>query len=641
MYTDALSSAAEKLAGTDTMARIDAAAAAVRADLTSRSVARAAPQPRPAGPGRPRPPRGPRPRRAAPTRQRQRPRRRAGLAAAHARRHALDIVGPLRGYPRSPPRCRRSAGRVPRRPRRTGHGDRRQIREQARSWTPATAPVWARPLAGQRRNCSPKSRCSAPPTTSTRPTPASPDPSSTPTAPRTSRPLLHQRLDAALVSGSRGAQTLAHPGRGHRPAHHRRPVLAAAGHPPRPSRPRRRRRHRPGRRRHGPPRCAARRTARRRPVVAPGRHAGPGHPGAANARLRPAWTTELHRILGSTAAETITADPAWPALVAAVNASDWAPGRPALRRRGIPARRARRRRDPPRRIRPAADLPRRTAHPLRRTTDRDIPHPAEGVGQTLAQEPPAPSTPAGTTPYPATTTTLRLRPRFETASVIWTSTRCSPSARPSPPTWTSTSPNCGRGVTPPKFAPVPPEAVLSARGGPAEQAAAALVVAAPPPCGAAPVPARACPRPRRLDQRRERLRGPAVPYEPVGKFIARAVHEGDRALAQAYRERRGDLTADAADLAAAVVRTRTERDAAPNSSNRRRRTPSGWYRRLHRSRCAIALSTPTSPHSTPPATTRARWKTSWAAPRPAPPAPSPTIPPAKLNRPTGRQRNVI
>ena len=45
----------------------------------------------------------------------------------------------------------------------------------------------------------------------------------------------------------------------------------------------------------------------------------------ANERLRPPWPVELHRILGSTASETITGDPAWPALVAAVNVSDWPP----------------------------------------------------------------------------------------------------------------------------------------------------------------------------------------------------------------------------------------------------------------------------------------------------------------------------
>lgn len=44
-----------------------------------------------------------------------------------------------------------------------------------------------------------------------------------------------------------------------------------------------------------------------------------------NTRLRPVWTTELHHILGSTVAETIVADPGWPSLVAAVTASDWAP----------------------------------------------------------------------------------------------------------------------------------------------------------------------------------------------------------------------------------------------------------------------------------------------------------------------------
>ena len=44
--------------------------------------------------------------------------------------------------------------------------------------------------------------------------------------------------------------------------------------------------------------------------------------------LRPTWITDLHNVFGSAAAETIVADPAWPGLVSAVNAADptrWTP----------------------------------------------------------------------------------------------------------------------------------------------------------------------------------------------------------------------------------------------------------------------------------------------------------------------------
>ncbi len=44
--------------------------------------------------------------------------------------------------------------------------------------------------------------------------------------------------------------------------------------------------------------------------------------------LRPAWITDLHNVFGSAAAEAILADPAWPGLVSAVNAADstrWTP----------------------------------------------------------------------------------------------------------------------------------------------------------------------------------------------------------------------------------------------------------------------------------------------------------------------------
>ena len=47
-----------------------------------------------------------------------------------------------------------------------------------------------------------------------------------------------------------------------------------------------------------------------------------------HARLHPAWARDLHAVFGSAIAETITADPAWPGLVAAIAAADphrWTP----------------------------------------------------------------------------------------------------------------------------------------------------------------------------------------------------------------------------------------------------------------------------------------------------------------------------
>ncbi|OBJ89853.1 MobF family relaxase [Mycobacterium asiaticum] len=41
--------------------------------------------------------------------------------------------------------------------------------------------------------------------------------------------------------------------------------------------------------------------------------------------LRPPWTAHLHHLLGTRIAEAVITDPAWPSLVAAVAASDWAP----------------------------------------------------------------------------------------------------------------------------------------------------------------------------------------------------------------------------------------------------------------------------------------------------------------------------
>ena len=88
--------------------------------------------------------------------------------------------------------------------------------------------------------------------------------------------------------------------RAHRSGDHRRPVLAAPGHPPRRRRPRRRGRSRAPRHGHGHSRCAARRAARRSPVVAPGRHPRPGdaatiqHPAATRLDGRAAPHPGLH-----------------------------------------------------------------------------------------------------------------------------------------------------------------------------------------------------------------------------------------------------------------------------------------------------------------------------------------------------------
>ena len=42
-------------------------------------------------------------------------------------------------------------------------------------------------------------------------------------------------------------------------------------------------------------------------------------------KLRPPWTAQLHHLLGTRIAEAVITDPAWPALVAAVAASNWPP----------------------------------------------------------------------------------------------------------------------------------------------------------------------------------------------------------------------------------------------------------------------------------------------------------------------------
>lgn len=287
---------------------------------------------------------------------------------------------------------------------------------------------------------------------------------------------------------------------------------------------------------------------------------------ASNERLRPPWTVELHRILGSTAAETITADPAWPALVAAVNASDWPPADllAAAAEYLLDAR-------DDNAIRPD-EYARVLTYRVELLThyaadiDRDIPHPAEGAGQSLHEPSRHPvglgdNTDPGydahlgydfhdsefedslgdldfyslLTERPAVTPDLDI-------DIVELRVRCRDAkAR-------------ARALA---------DAVLSGRGGPAEQAAAAELIVL---------------HRRHVEQRPHQhdlahahadwitaeaaYEGQQYRIVQLEKLIARAENEGDQDLAQAYRERRGDLAADAADFATAVARTRAERDAA-------------------------------------------------------------------------------
>ena len=95
------------------------------------------------------------------------------------------------------------------------------------------------------------------------------------------------------------------------------------------------------------------------------------------------------------------------------------------------------------------------------------------------------------------------------------------------------------------------------------------------------------------------------------KLIARAESENDQNLAQAYRERVGDLAADAADLAMAVIRTHAERDAANRAPARPRPAdPIASSPPRTSKPAAPSPCTPTSPRSTPPGPKPATWTTS-------------------------------
>ena len=566
MYTDALSSAAEQLAGTDTMARIDATAAALRPDITGaeawpvlrRNLALLAlddhdPQ-------------------EALAHAAQRPLGNASDPAAvldwrlpTPDNSALDIVGPLRWLPSVP----------------TALGDdsawtrylgarahlveviAEQIRQQARAWTPATAPVWARPLAGQRPGLLAEIAVFR--------AAHDVDPADTritgPTqhANRSAsfQSLLHQRLDAALISGGHGAKrwrTLAEGVDPNITADPFWPRLAT---------------HLDHAARAGADVTALVEEAMARHGALPDelpaaalwwRLAGtlaPAMLDTANERLRPPWTVELHRILGSTAAETIAGDPAWPALVAAVNASDWPPA-------DLLAAAAEYLLDA---LEDDAIRPDEYARVLTyrvellthyaADVDTDIPHPAEGLGDPLRE---APAHPAGLGDhgdpgyddefgyvsenddslgdldfYSLLTERPAATPDLDIDIVELRARSADAKARL-------------RALA---------GAVLSSRGGPAEQAATAELIALHR--------RHVAQRPYQHDL--AHAHGDwitaEVAYEAqqyrltqLENLVARAEGEGDHALAHAYRERRGDLTSDAADLATAVARTRAERDAA-------------------------------------------------------------------------------
>jgi hypothetical protein len=101
-------------------------------------------------------------------------------------------------------------------------------------------------------------------------------------------------------------------------------------------------------------------------------------------KLRPSWTAELHHLLGTRIAEAVITDPAWPALVAAVAASDWPPAdllaAAAEHLRDIAATHTLRPDEYARLLTYRIEL--LTHHAA--TIDPDIPHPAD-----MAQTPPA------------------------------------------------------------------------------------------------------------------------------------------------------------------------------------------------------------------------------------------------------------
>jgi conjugative relaxase-like TrwC/TraI family protein len=566
MYTDALSSGAEQLAGTGTMARIDATATALRADITSseawpvlrRNLALLALD-------------GHDPQQAL-AHAAQRP---LGNAIDPATvldwrlptsdNSALDIVGPLRWLPSIPTALQddstwaRYLGARAQLVQDTAE----QIREQARAWTPATAPVWARQLAGQRpgllaeiavfraaHDVDPAD------TRITGPTQHANRSASFQT-------LLHNRLDAALITGGHGAQ------RWRTLAESVAPTITADPFWPRLAT------HLDHAARAGADVSALVDEAIARHGALPDelpaaalwwRLAGtlaPATLDTANQELRPPWTAELHRILGSTAVETITGDPAWPALVAAVNAS----GGPPADLHGAAAEYLLDALDdgairPDEYARVLTDRVELLTH-YAADIDADFPDPAERVGQTLHEPPPHPFG-SDHLADPGEDDYLSYDSEYDDSlgdldfySLL--------TQRP------AFTPNLDLDITELRARTAAArarvralaDAVLSTRGGPAEQAAAPEFIAL---------------HRRHVEQRpyqhdvahahadwaaaEAAYEGQQYRMTQLEKLIARAESENDQNLAQAYRERRGDLAADAADLGVAVVRARAERDVA-------------------------------------------------------------------------------
>lgn len=328
MYADALTTAAEKLAGTTTMARIDQAAAALGSDISDaeawpvlrRNLALLAldgHDPVAALQQAAAKPLGNTTDAAAvldwrlPTPE--------GSAAAN--------VGPLRWQPAIPTAVNQNPQWAEYLTRRaqlvTALAD--QIRAAARKWTPATAPAWARPILGAQPQLMAEIAVFR--------AAHDVDPADTRITGREQhanrsaafQQLLHSRVDDAILRSQDS------------PGRWRTMVAAINPHIP-----------------HDPywPRLAAHiDDAARAGADVTGMLAsalaasGPlpdELPGAAlwwrlsgtlapatlersNPRLRPEWTPVLHHLFGTQLAETIIADAAWPGLIAAVTASDWPP----------------------------------------------------------------------------------------------------------------------------------------------------------------------------------------------------------------------------------------------------------------------------------------------------------------------------
>lgn len=326
MYADALSAAAEKLAGTTTMARIDQAAAAIPGDVTGaeawpvlrRNLALLAldgHDPVAALQQAAAKPLGNTTDAAAvldwrlPTPQ--------GSAAAD--------VGPLRWLPAIPTAVNQNpewaeylTGRAQLVTVLAG-----QIRSAAREWTPATAPAWARPILGAQPQLMAEIAVFR--------AAHDVDPADTRITGREQhatrsaafQQLLHSRIDDAILRSQDSAgrwRSMVAAINPHIPNDPFWPRLAAHID--------------------DAARAGADVTGMLASALAAGGPLPDELPAAAlwwrlsgtlapptlersNSRLRPEWTPVLHHLFGTQLAETIIADPAWPGLIAAVAASDW------------------------------------------------------------------------------------------------------------------------------------------------------------------------------------------------------------------------------------------------------------------------------------------------------------------------------